>query len=121
MELTEQQVKLWSLVLVELEESGGVYYCSIRGLARLLDVSVSTFTDGRVRNGRPRGLFWRLMLCAEDELPPALRHLAGFNYQESPMLPQDVIKSVVSYYAKDAVVIKERAVELLEILDLLWQ
>lgn len=120
MRLSSRQVELWSLVLAELEESDGVYYCSIRGLARLLDVSVSTFTDGRVRNGKPKGLFWRLMVCVKEDLPPSLQDLSGFNYQESLMLPQDVIKAVVAYYAKDVIITKKRAQDILDILNLLW-
>ena len=125
--MTVEEVDVWSVVLVELEEWRGVYYCSIRGLARILGVSVSTFTDGRVSKGRPRGLLWRLMLCSEEELPESLRSLAGFNYQEVPavngkarMLPQPVIEGLVKYYAFDCLEIKERAVLLVGILDALW-
>lgn len=122
-QLSSEQVLLWSMVLSELEEVGGVYYVSIRGLARLLGVSVSTFTDGRVRGGRPRGLLWRLMLCSEEELPGSLRSLAGFNYQGSGaarLLPQEVIEGVVRYYAEDALKVNSRAVELLGVIDVLW-
>lgn len=123
-QLTPEQIQLWSSVLVELEEVGGRYYCSIRGLARLLGVSVSTFTDGRVRKGRPRGLLWRLMLCSEEELPDSLKGLAGYCYLgedgAARLLPQEVIEGIIRYYASDALVINERAVGLLGVIEVLW-
>jgi hypothetical protein len=112
-------------VLMELREgAGGGYTCSIRGLARILDITTSRFTDKRYEGGHPRGLFWRVYLCTPDQLPESLRAISGFNYKTDTeqnkrggvMLPAKVIDAVVSYCAFDALKPLERAAVAYEVL-----
>jgi hypothetical protein len=106
--------------LIPLIEPPGDYCCTIRGLARMLDVSTSTFTDKRlvgVAGRRPRGIFWRIYMCEPEELPPSLQEIAGFNYKEVEYLPSVVINAVVQYYAEDVLPKpSERALVLREVI-----
>jgi hypothetical protein len=112
--------ELRTMLLNELMKREGAYLCTIRGLARLLNISVSTLVDNRLRvDGVPRGVLKRLTRCSPDQLPDSLKPIAGFDYKlnfsantETCYLPEVVISGVIKYYAYHADKPNQRAVQL---------
>lgn len=98
----------------EIQYHEPYYLCTIRGLARLLDMSSSTFTDSRVlSSGAPRGILLKLYECSTDKLPDSLKPVAGFNYKIqsyntraadtlAAYLPDMVVSCLVKYYATES-------------------
>lgn len=73
--------ELKAILINELVKQEQGYLCTIRGLARLLAVSVSTLVDGRLRaDGLSRGVLKRITTCSPDQLPDSLKPIAGFDY-----------------------------------------
>jgi hypothetical protein len=106
----------------ELYLIDGVYYCTIRGLARLIDISAGCLTDNRaLKSGAPHGLLQKIKACTLEELPESLKPIHGFDYAVQPslneaytsyMLPEVVVSCVIKYYAYDAKIKKPRAARL---------
>jgi hypothetical protein len=117
-------LELWALLLGELVEWQGAHYCTIRGLARLLGVSVSTFTDNRpLKSGFPRGVLRRVAVCSEDDLPESLKPIAGFDYQlyitedtEVCLLSRNVVVCILKFYGYDSLKPSARARQLVKML-----
>lgn len=106
----------------ELKEVNGSYYCTVRGLGRLLDISPSCLTDKRILAcGQPHGLLIKLMKCSLEELPETLKPIAGLDYtklvseqhtQADGLLSEIVVSCIIKYYAYEARVKRTRAVQL---------
>lgn len=122
---TETQVdfeQLRSQLKDELFLIDGVYYCTIRGLSRLIDISAGCLTDNRpLKSGAPHGLLQKIKACTLAELPDSLKPIQGFDYSSQPslneaytsyMLPEVVVSCIIKYYAYDAKVKKARALQL---------
>lgn len=107
----------------ELKFINGSYYCTIRGLSRLLDVSPSSFTDTRRQvNGAPMGLLLKVKECSVEELPESLKPIAGFDFKDqlhvvapnthvNLLLPEVVISCITKYYAYDCQKKRHRAIQ----------
>lgn len=102
--------ELKAILVNELKKTDEGYCCTIRGLARLLGISVSTLVDPRLqKSGIPMGVLRRLTECSVEELPDSLKPIAGFDYRhhatdskpntETYLLPEVVISCVVKYYS----------------------
>lgn len=112
--------ELRAILLNELIKQEQAYLCTIRGLARLLSVSVSTLVDGRLRaDGTSRGVLKRLTGCSPEELPESLKPIAGFDYTlvrtantGTSLLPEVVVSCIVKYYAYDSGKPNQRAQQL---------
>jgi hypothetical protein len=105
--------ELNALLRLELKKSDSGYLCTVRGLARLLGLSVSTIVDSRKQqNGIPRGVLRRLFECSPSILPESLQPISGFDYRSSALLgkanthtyllPEVVVSGVIKFYAYDA-------------------
>lgn len=115
--------ELKAILCNELKKTENGYLCTVRGLARLLGISVSTLVDTRRQNNNiPRGVLCRVAECSPDILPESLKAIAGFDYRQSSilgaankqtyLLPEVVISAVVKYYAYDARKTLQRAKQL---------
>lgn len=117
-------VALKQSIITELKEVNGSYYCTIRGLSRLIGVGSSTLTDTRRQlNGAPMGLLLKLAECSVEKLPESLKPIAGFDYKNQPrisptsnyvdvLLPEVVVACIVKYYAYDSNKPRQRAKQL---------
>lgn len=115
---------LKSLLDKELIYSEPSYYCTIRGLGRLLQISSAALTDKRLikSTGKPQGVLSRLATCKGEELPESLKPAAGFDFRSmsnnvdtntnTAWLPDTVIACVIKYYAYDARTCLTRAKQL---------
>lgn len=111
---------LRALLMDELKKDGGAYLCTLRGLARVLDMSVSTLVDGRkLKNGQPRGALVKLIECSPQDLPKSLQPIAGFDYTQNAqanstmyLLPEMVVSCIIKYYAYDSLKPNLRAYQL---------
>lgn len=83
------------------------YYCTIRGLCRLLSLqSPASLIDKRLNKTtqKPRGILARVAACMCEELPDSLKPVAGFDYSaltqntnantNTALLPDTVIACV---------------------------
>lgn len=115
--------ELKAITLNELKKEDNTYYCTIRGLARLIGISSSTLTDGRkLKSGLPMSVLRRVAECSEDKLPETLKPIAGFDYRsaegvkspnsETNLLPLDVVQAVIKFYAYEAQKPHQRAKQL---------
>lgn len=107
----------------ELKKGDEGYLCTVRGLARMLGISVSTLVDTRKQqNDVPRGVLRRVVECSPNILPDSLKVIAGFDYRQSTLLgaansntyllPEVVVSAVIKYYAYDSRKTIERAKQL---------
>lgn len=115
--------ELKAILCNELRKTEEGYLCTVRGLARMLGISVSTLIDTRKQmNNVPRGVLRRVAECSPDVLPDSLKAIAGFDYKASTilgaansntyLLPEVVVSGVIKYYAYDAKKTIERAKQL---------
>lgn len=103
------------------------YYCTIRGLSRLLSIQAASLCDSRLqKNGVPRGTLKRLTMCSPENLPESLKPVAGFDYtiispnakanfkanKDTSLIPEVVAASIIKYYAYDARTVLQRAKQL---------
>lgn len=103
------------------------HYCTIRGLGRLLNIQTASLCDSRLqKNGVPRGVLKRLVMCSPEDLPESLKPVAGFDYtvispnakanfkanKDTSLLPEVVVASIIKYYAYDARTTLQRAKQL---------
>jgi len=103
------------------------YYCTIRGLSRLLSIQAASLCDSRLqKNGVPRGILKRLTMCSPENLPESLKPVAGFDYtvispntkanfkanKDTSLIPEVVAASIIKYYAYDARTVLQRAKQL---------